>query len=198
MARKDEILDALIDIFRTKGVGSDFTISELAKKVNIGKSTIYEYFSTKDDIMKESIYRVIETSVSSVFEKQNIKHDSFEIAFKEEMKFIIGLALNSKFLFAFITPEFKQQLPEHMRADIMERMQSVANHYEKTFRDIFLKGVEEGVLSKDNLLINSLLVSSLITGSVMRLGNAKTDTFDQLDIDEYIDALFNAAVKISN
>ena len=51
MARKEEILDALIEIFRAQGIGSDFTMSQLAKEVNIGKSTIYEYFKTKDSLI---------------------------------------------------------------------------------------------------------------------------------------------------
>ena len=142
MARKDEILDALLDIFKQKGVGSDFTISELAQKVNIGKSTIYEYFKTKDDILKEAIHRVIGTTMTKVINRGEIEETTFEEAFKSEMYFLFGLAENSRFLLNFITPELRKSMPDPIKEGMKSQMQNVAKFYEKRFEKIFSFGFQ--------------------------------------------------------
>ena len=198
MARKDEILDALVDIFRQKGVGSDFTISELARKVNIGKSTIYEYFSTKDDILKEAIGRVIGTSIERIFDRNSIEGHTFEEAFKSEMRFLFDLAKSSRFLIGLITPELRRSMPANHQEDFKEQMQNVAKYYEKRFVDIFTKGIEEGIFNQENVAINTMLISSLVTGSIIRYANADSAVTEALNIEEYIDALHQATIKLSN
>ena len=63
MNRKDEILEAVINVFQQEGFSTDLKLSQIAEKVNIGKSTIYEYFKTKDEIYKEAILKIIQTHI---------------------------------------------------------------------------------------------------------------------------------------
>ena len=176
MARKEEILDALIDIFRNQGVGADFTISQLADKANMGKSTIYEYFKTKDDIMNDAICRVFDESTKAIFQREIPSDSTFEQAYKGEMHYLFNIAINSQFLFNFLTPKFMKSFPVETREDFKSRMKDVASHYEKRFADIFIKGVTEGVISNDNMPIKGLLISSLVSGSIMRFANANMYT----------------------
>ena len=82
MSRKDEILDAVIEIFQNRGIQANFTISELARNVDIGKSTIYEYFTTKEEIITEAIFKVIDSSISLISNRTIAQEDTFEQAFK--------------------------------------------------------------------------------------------------------------------
>ena len=198
MARKEEILDALLDIFKNQGVGTDFTISQLAAKVNIGKSTIYEYFKTKDDILKEAIYQVIRESFDMIYKRGSIEDLSFEEAFKSEMMFLFSLHNENKFLINFISPEFRKIIPASIQSEFGESMQEVITYYEKRFIKIFAKGTIEEIIPKENSVISGLLISSLISGSIMRYANTRVKEIKNLNLDDYIDAIYQAAVKISN
>lgn len=197
MARRDEILDALISIFRQEGIGSDFTISQLASKVNIGKSTIYEYFKTKDEILKEAISRVFDQSLQKINDHP-LTDEPFEVVFKNELDNLFNLAVNSRFLFNIVTPSFRKLIPEEHKEDMTSRMKGVTKFYNARFEEIFSKGVQEGLLTPELLLENQLLIQSLVTGSIMRLANANLELSVDLSIKEYIDKVYNVVLKMCN
>jgi AcrR family transcriptional regulator len=198
LARKEEILNALLDIFKNQGVGTDFTISQLAAKVNIGKSTIYEYFKTKDDILKEAIYQVVRESFDMIYKRGSIDDLSFEEAFKSEMMFLFSLHNENRFLVNFLSPEFRKIIPSSIQAEFGDSVQEVITYYEKRFIEIFTKGIIEEIIPKENSVINTLLISSLISGTVMRYANTRVGETEDLNLEEYTDAIYQAAVKISN
>jgi len=198
MARKNEILDALIDIFKTKGIQSDFTISELARKVEIGKSTIYEYFDTKDQILAEAFYRIFEKAITSIREREVNPDLSFEDTLKDELRFVFDLASSSSFMFELLTPDFHDSVPSSLKGSFANEMRLTATHYEATFRKIVLKGIEEGVLKNDNLPIKGMLFGSLISGSITRITNFNNMEIGDIDIEEYIDAIYQTCIKMFN
>lgn len=51
--RRREILQAATEVFGTNGI-SGVSMSEIAERAGIGKSTIYEYFPSKDDLFSEA------------------------------------------------------------------------------------------------------------------------------------------------
>lgn len=197
MARKDEILDALIDIFKNKGVGSDFTISELAQKVNIGKSTIYEYFKTKEDIVNASVGRFFQTTMVRILDREPIVNTTFEQAFKKEAGYLFDLALNSRFLVNIVTPELRNAMPPVVRDRLKDHIKGVANFYENRFREIFRLGVDEGIIPNQEDPVKATLVYSLVTGSIMRIGNFNSDNTVEVNLDDYSDALYKAVVKLA-
>ena len=198
MSRKTEILDALIDIFKTKGIQSDFTISELARKVDIGKSTIYEYFDTKDEILAEAFYRIFEKAITSIRERQVDSELNFEQALKDELRFVFNLASSSSFMFELLTPDFHDNVPNTLKGNFANEMKLTAKHYETTFRNIVVKGIEEGVLQDDNLPIKGMLFGSLVSGSITRMTNFNNMEIGEFDMEQYIDAIYQTAIKLFN
>jgi len=51
--RKREIIEATILVLSEKGI-KDIRITDIAKKLDLGKSTIYEYFENKDHLLEQS------------------------------------------------------------------------------------------------------------------------------------------------
>lgn len=196
MSRKIEILDALIEIFRTQGVSSDFTIKELADKVNIGKSTIYEYFSTKDEILQEAIIRVINKSIEEI-ESPLLVHETFETQMKSEFIRLFNLAQNSRFLVGLITPG-KKPLDDASGECMREKMKSIQKFYQDRFQEIFTKGIEEGLLQPHSVAENVLVIYSLVTGSIMTLANSNLAISENVNVEEYIDKIYNVVLKICN
>lgn len=197
LARKEEILDALIDIFRKEGLSSDFTMSQLAKKVNIGKSTIYEYFKTKDEVLQLAVFRVVEQAVE-MMKNHQLQEGSFEEMFKKELLNLFQIAFNSRFLFQLITPKFRQANEPKMQDEMTSKVQDIPLFYEKRFGLILQKGIEEKLIDPEKLEENSLLVVSMITGSIMRLANGNIEISKSLNLEDYINKVYDALIKITN
>ena len=78
-SKRDLILDAAFQVFRTKGY-HNAKIQTIAKEAGIGKGTVYEYFSGKQEIFEESFIRYIERGyleVRGIFDS--------ELPFKEKL-----------------------------------------------------------------------------------------------------------------
>jgi AcrR family transcriptional regulator len=52
--KRDAIIHAALQVFRQKGI-SRATIAEIAETADIGKGTVYEYFSSKDELIHQSL-----------------------------------------------------------------------------------------------------------------------------------------------
>lgn len=198
MSRKDDILDAVIEIFREEGVSNGFTMSQLASKVEIGKSTLYEYFSTKEDIIKEAIIKVVAKSIEGIFGREIPQGKGFEEIYKAELRYLFNLGANSRFLTSLATPRSTSKLSDDAKNDIRNSMKQVGSFYEKRFQDIFQIGIEEGLIKVDNILINGTLISSLVIGSLMRMTNSQINDIKQIPMEDYINAVYEASIKIAN
>jgi len=196
MGRKEEILDALIDIFTNQGISGNFTMKELADKVNIGKSTIYEYFDTKDELLHQAVCRIVETGVKSVYSLEISEEDSFEVSLKKELHFLFNLSVNSSNLLKMINPGFENHMPAESKKEMMQQVNSVRTHYNKKFEVLFQKGILEDVLVAENILTNSLMISSLIVGSIIRLGNLEVKIKEE-ELKDYIDTVYVTVLRIA-
>ena len=196
MSRREEIIDCLVDMYRRDSMRTDFTISELARKVDIGKSTIYEYFKTKDEILTQSILRVINQGIKSIFERNSNDELPFEESLKDEIKYILSIATDSRFIMNVVNPDFKRMIPEENRSEIMGRMQEVSKFYEERFQNIFKKGILEGVIKPEQDQYKSMLISSMVAGSVMRMTNSNDFVTENFDISTYIDKMYETILKV--
>jgi len=78
--RKHEIIKAALQIFAQKGYKAT-TLDEIAEKSEFGKGTIYNYFSSKEEIYTEIITSVIEQHqiiIRKIDEKTVTLHDFVE------------------------------------------------------------------------------------------------------------------------
>ena len=198
MSRKEEILDAVIEIFQNRGIQANFTISELARNVDIGKSTIYEYFTTKEEIITEAIFKVIESSIALITNRSLSAEDMFEQAFKKEVKHVLQIAKSSSYVFEFMTPDFKGNLKEKFDGEFANRMKDIALDYQNLFIEIIGKGVQEGILQNDQLPLKGMIFASLLTGSITRIGNFNIEETKTMDLDEYVNEMYLTTIKIFN
>jgi AcrR family transcriptional regulator len=196
MSRKDEIIVALIEIINEKGLSADFTISQLAKKVDIGKSTIYEYFDTKDEIFKEAIYTIFNESISSIMNREVDLDKTFETLFKDEMQFLFTLSDEKQYIMKMIQAEYKHNFPKLIKKELLEQFESLQHYYEERFRKIILKGFEENGFNSTNIIMDSLIISSLIAGSIQRYMNIRVPFPEDINIEDYIHEIYLTVLKI--
>lgn len=198
LSRKDEILDALGDIIQSKGLNANFTISELARKVDIGKSTIYEYFMTKDELLSEAMVRVFHNAMEQIASRQLDPNKSFEENLKDELRFAFKLATGSSYIFKLLTPDFRDTIPSNMKGQFAEHMRKTTKQYEELFQNLVLQGIEEGSLQPQNLPIQAAIFGALVSGSISQVTRAENGQAFPVDHEELIDGIYDTIIKVFN
>ncbi len=194
MSRRDEILDAVISKFQEEGFSTDLTISQIANRVDIGKSTIYEYFKTKDDVFKEALLKISNSSIDEIINIDNIENMNFEKAFKVQFAKILEVSLKSKMVYQIFSKDFIHRMPVNIREELKDKMESTRDLLEKRFILIFIKGVTEKLLDIDPKPINNLVFSSLIVGAIFRYSNSNLD----VPIDEFVEEIYKTILRLGN
>jgi len=192
MSRKDQIINALIDRFSQEGFNIDFTMSELANDVNIGKSTIYEYFSNKDEVLKEALITYVHQIIADIHVVKNLDDYTFEEAFKAQLKALFEAGFKSRTVMETFTPRFMKNLPDEVRVDIKKNMEISREIISKRFVSFFEKGIREGILNLENSLNNAIVVRSLIVGAVMNF----SDPDVLYDTNQAVDEVYQAMLKL--
>ena len=192
--RKDQIIEAVVNKFREEGFSTDLTMTEVAKTCDIGKSTIYEYFKNKDDVIKSALMKMSENSLEKVFNIEHIETMNFEDAFKAQMVILFEIASESRMMFEVFSNDFKSQLPQAIQAELMCKMHEVKELLEQRFIMIMLKGVTEGIISMDQDPLSINVISGLVIGSMLRY----SDVDQNLDLHLFVNKVYEAVVKLSN
>ena len=73
---KDKILDAVARLIERYGL-KKFTVDEVAAELGISKKTLYQYFSSKDEMIRDYFEETISSDRQSVLKAVNSKQDFF-------------------------------------------------------------------------------------------------------------------------
>ena len=194
MSRKDEILAAVISKFQEEGFSTDLTISQIAHIVNIGKSTIYEYFKTKDDVFKEALLKISKESIEEIININNIENMNFEEAFKVQFSKILEVSLKSRMIYQIFSKDFIHRMPETIREELKQKIDDTRVIIEKRFFLIFIKGIEEKLLNIDLNPSSNLVFSSLIVGAIFRYSNSDL----KVTLNDFTNEIYITILKSAN
>ena len=194
MSRRDEILDAVISKFQEEGFSTDLTISQIAKQVDIGKSTIYEYFKTKDDVFKEALYKISNDNVEEIINIEGIEEMNFEEAFKTQFRLILEVSCRSRLIYEVFSKDFIHRMPVSIREELKQQMDDTREIIEKRFVLIFIKGVEENLLVISREPVNILVFSSLILGAILRYAGSD----QEVPLNLFVDKIYDTILKLGN
>ena len=195
MNRRQDILDALLEIFSKKGVSDNFTMKELAEKANIGKSTIYEYFETKEDLLDQAVNRLVDRAIERIYAINDLDKLNFEQLIKRELSMLLNLSIESQYILSVVNVNNHQGLSETCKESMHDKIMDIRNHYEERFKLIFLKGIEEGLFTMKDAMDNHALVNALIAGSVVTVMNDRVN-IDESDVNQHIDKIYQGILKL--
>lgn len=187
---KEKIIEAVIETLNENFNYDEFSMSKIADKVGIGKSTIYEYFDSKSDLLIETIKGIVDLYI-----KQILIHDftnlNFHDAFIMQILDIITCDFNKNAVFHIFTQlDLVVKVKEEEIKKIMEDAKKTVL---ERFAYIFHKGVEEGIITASYDAKTEALISGLLSTMICRQINNSIGTNEE--IAEY---LYNAVVKILN
>ncbi|MCP4155585.1 MAG: TetR/AcrR family transcriptional regulator [bacterium] len=163
LEKKNRILDAAISVFAKKGF-EQTTINEIATAAGIGKSTIYEYFSNKEEIINYSFNHFMELLALDFSAIPNLKISPIEKLTTILMGFSQFLENHSieiiELMFDFWSKAIRHK---ESKGIVFQQMNSFYQSYRDMFTDIIIEGMGDGSLKKN---INPRSVASMIIGAL--------------------------------
>jgi AcrR family transcriptional regulator len=154
--RRHEIFHRVVTVFLKKGF-HETSIREIAEAAGLGKSTLYDYFQTKDEILvyffKDQLGDLTEEAQSLAM--QNLPAD---VRLRKIMEAYIESLQANRSLFMKLTAESQRLKPESQK-----QIQDKRHAYQDMIRALIDEGIREGVFRKVNSLLAARLLLSTMT-----------------------------------
>lgn len=166
--KSGHIKKVALELFATEGYHST-AISKIAKAANISKGLLYNYFESKEALIKE----IIHEGIAESFESFDPNHDGvltseeFELFVREHFRLIKERKAFYKLFYTIIMQPDVQELAQHESIDVANNVQKLTYEYfAKRFNDpememlmysSFLKGLSiqylftEGLFTDDHI-----------------------------------------------
>ena len=192
MSRKNEILTTVKDLMLREGIDSTFTMSSLAGRLDIGKSTIYEYFQNKDEILKEAFLMIVEEYVEEILKFDDLDLYTFEDAIKLQLRKLMSKAYLSRMTIETFTSEHIHQLPPMYKDELQAKMEEIKGKMAERFIYLFKKAVDEGIANREKLEENEAMVGSLVVGAIFKY----IDEAEHIELDPFVDKLYQTLLLL--
>ena len=169
---KNRILSAVVDYIKDDTNLESITLSKIADKAQIGKSTVYEHFASKEDLINETYQYLLEHYRGIL--TQDLSALSFKEQFIEQVKNILTVMLDAKTIIDGIMNN-KDALVG-MGKTVEDKVNCIQGEMEARFIQIFTKGVEENiVIYKQPTPYQGNVVQAIISGLLYQYANHMID-----------------------
>lgn len=186
--KRELILQAVLSIVMQKGMNG-LSISKIAVEADIGKGTIYEYFSSKEQLFIGAIEYGFGMSVDHIENTVSAK-EGFQESFKALIGSILEISKNRPFL-SFASDSscmpFSKDTLKEIETIFLKTMSSLMDIITK----ILCKGVDEGLIkmNENPMYMQALLI--IITNMIVH-----NTLFGNRSHDELNEFLYEACLKL--
>ena len=154
-SRRHEIFHQVVNVFAKKGF-HETSMREIAESAGLGKSTLYDYFKTKDEILLYFFEdQIIElTEAAQRIALQNIAADE---RLRQVMTTHLEFLQANKSLFMKLSLE-----AQRLKLESQKQIQKKRHAYQDLIRGLIEEGIREGAFRKiDPLLAARMLINTL-------------------------------------
>lgn len=151
--RRHEIFHQVVKVFLKKGF-QETSMREIAEAAGLGKSTLYDYFRSKDEIL---VYFFEDQLNDMTTEAQEIalQNCSASIRLRKIMEAYLENSQANKNLFLKMSLE-----AQRLRMESQKQIQEKRHAYQDMVRALIDEGIREGVFRKVNSLVAARLLIS--------------------------------------
>ena len=153
--RRHEIFHQVVNIFLKKGF-QETSMREIAEAAGLGKSTLYDYFKTKDEIL---VYFFEDQLNDLTEEAQKIamQNKSADKRLRQIMQMHLEFLQANKNLFMKLSLE-----AQRLKLESQKQIQEKRHAYQDLIRALIDEGIREGAFRKvDSLLAARILITSM-------------------------------------
>lgn len=178
--RRHEIFHQVVNVFLKKGF-QETSMREIAEAAGLGKSTLYDYFKTKDEILVYFFEDQL-NDLTAEAQKIAVQNTPADIRLRQIMgSYIENFQVNKNL---FLKLSFESQ---RLSAESQKQIQQKRHAYQDMIRALIEEGVREGVFRKVNSLLAARLLVSAISPVVF--GSRFTGTPNEM-LNESLDIFF--------
>lgn len=190
--KKEQILIAAMQVFAKKGF-TKTTISDIANAVGIGKGTVYEYFSNKEEIINHSFNFFVHT-LELDFQEVLIQ----DIPANEKLVLILdgfshfldsGATEHVELMFDFWSESIKNKESKGL---MFQEMNKFYHSYREIFADIIIEGMGDGSFKKN---VNPRSIASMIVGALDGVMVQWILDQDNIDFKDIVKTLTNTVLN---
>ncbi|MCA5962138.1 TetR/AcrR family transcriptional regulator [Blautia sp. RD014234] len=131
---------------------------EIAILANMGKSSLYDFFKTKDEIVVYAVEKEIEETIKKVH-RIIAEESSPEQCLRKIMLNHLGVPKQYRTVLIWLNTE-----SDYLEEDYRKRLKTARYAYQNIIKSVIENGVKSGVFRKANAdLITRLLINSIIS-----------------------------------
>lgn len=172
LSTKDKILDAVISYIQEEPRLERISVSQIAKRAGIGKSTIYDHFETKDALLEKAYLYLLEKYQVLLIKDINYinYHDSMLVLLKN----ILNVMKNAKLIMnAVFSIEKDRNIINFDKCSV--EIKSIQDIMQDVFSKIALLGVKEGLIDRQDSPYIPNIIQALISGLMFQYINDKIE-----------------------
>jgi len=153
--RRHEIFNATVHLFLEKGF-RETSMREIAEAAGMGKSSLYDYFKTKNDILLWAMEDEILDLITIAEEIINQSISAIDRLHQVMLKHLEFLVERKDF---YLKLSFEVQ---RLAIESQQRIQLKRHAYQDMIRHLIDEGVQEGAIRPvDSLLVTRVLITAL-------------------------------------
>ncbi len=173
-ARRKKIINIALRLIDENGFQKT-SMREIAEMANMGKSSLYDFFKTKDEII---VYAIEEEIISALQEAGRIVHSKPSLPeqrLREIMYHHFEYAQRNKSSLMWLNAELT-----HLKPEYQERLHRLRHAYQDIVQSVIEDGVAAGVFRRtDPALTTHLLINSTL--SIVYMSRVSSDLETMLE-----------------
>jgi TetR/AcrR family transcriptional regulator, multidrug resistance operon repressor len=183
ISKKDKILQTALKLVAAGGFHAS-PMSELAKKSGVAVGTIYHYYATKDDMIRD-LYIQCKANMSDAMIKSLSKDGKLRERFENLWKALYTHYVNNPLEFSFL-----QQY--HNSPFVGKETEEESEKYYTTVIEFFKAGIKKGSIRKSDITVLTEFLYAAVSAAVnTHLSKNKKD-LTRKDISDFIEMSWSA------
>jgi len=191
LTTKDKILDSVISFIKDEPTLKQVSMSQIAERAGIGKSTVYDYFETKDALVEETYLYLFDKYHKILL--QEIDMTSYKETMIRQLSLILEVVEDAKIIMEAIMAA-QNELVVFNYKHCSTKIQSIQKAMEIRFGQIFILGTQENIIHVTNKPYASNIIQALISGLMFQYTDGKIDISRQ----GLLELIYEEMVKVLN
>jgi len=193
MTKRELILIATLKAIGEKGYAG-LTMASVAKYAKLGKSTLYEYFDSKEKLVMEATVFFAKEFIEGIYKASWEAGNNYETILKASIHKMME-ALGSEFTDhdSFLNGVTQMDYCEETKSSYMQAMKPVIEKATAYTKNLIVLGQEEGILRPDigsvDIFITQRMIV-LLTASFLK-NESDDETMKDLDNESIVQYIYN-------
>ncbi|RFZ76945.1 TetR/AcrR family transcriptional regulator [Lacrimispora amygdalina] len=155
-ARREEIIGVTLRLVAENGFQKT-SMREIAVLANMGKSSLYDFFKTKDEIIVYAVEKIIEETIQK-FQRIIADESSPEQCLRKIMRKHLQVPKQYRTVLMWLNTE-----SDHLEEEYRKRLKAMRYKYQDIIKSVIENGVSAGIFRKtDAGLLTRLLINSVM------------------------------------